>query len=481
MSLHLNTAGYIYNEVLRNTRYLVLSVDARGVVTEQDCPGAGWTVAGVRVGRPLPETLRAVVLSTPIEQRTQLYPYIYLGEDLVVDVHVLSRDGQRQLILQDVSEAHDAELKLQQKAHEVSLLLEKQAELNRELDLQRAEAERASQAKSRFIAAMSHEFRTPIQSIMGHAELLSGQVAETRLPAAIQRASWHLLTLVENLLEQARQGEGIVQLSPGPVDVAAMLSDMRELFAQQAAARGLELQVHGPDTPLVIETDELRLRQVLIKLLSNALRYTPQGRVELSAEATRDGVEFSVRDTGPGIEERDRERIFKPFSRLDPDRETGAGLGLTISRQLVGAMGGELALESEMGRGSVFSFVLPAGRAGRGGSSATLQGARVLLVDDDPDVLDLYAILMGDWGLQVHAASSLGQALDAAGEQSFEMVVTDLQLGDGSGLDLLTRLRESQPGCRTILVSGSALADADCTLADTVLMKPVQPGRLAKR
>jgi signal transduction histidine kinase/CheY-like chemotaxis protein len=452
------------------------------MLTELDCPGCTWEVDGLDIGEPLPETLRAIVLTTPLDQRTQLYPYIYLGDSLVVDVHVLTHGSNRQMILQDVSDSHDAELRLQQKAHEVSLLLEKQAELNRDLVSSRAEAERASQAKSRFIASMSHEFRTPINSIMGHAELLAGQAVDPDLTAAIQRASWHLLTLVENLLEQARQGEGIVQINPSKVAMNEVLRDMRELFALQAASRGLELQVTGPKDPAFLETDELRLRQILINLLSNAIRYTEAGRVTLSCEVVEDRLAVSVSDTGRGINKEDQNRIFLPFARLDPHRETGAGLGLTITRQLVEAMGGQLELDSEPDRGSTFSFSLPGVALSERSAGAVLSGLSVLVVDDDADICAMYEIVLTDWGMQVETAAGYQQAIEAVKSDHFDLLITDLFLEDGNGMDLIGELRNAGKATRCILCSGSSaqsFPDAAVSYgADAFLLKPVQPEHL---
>ena len=480
--MQIESAEYLYNEVLQSTRCLTVSVNASGVVTDLACPWGDWLVADIEIGSCLPETLLAILNATPRQQRTTLYPFVYLDDSFVVDVHVYTDGLFRQLILRDVSEIHQAELKFQQKAHEVSLLLEKQSELNRLLELQRAELERANLAKSRFIASMSHEFRTPITSIMGHADLLARQMSDASAAAAIQRASWHLLTLVENLLEQARQGEGIVQLNPTPVDLKIILQDMRDLFSVQAGVRGLELSILDLPAEVYLEVDELRLRQILINLLSNAIRFTTEGRVELAISVASEIVTFEVRDTGPGISVSDQELIFQPFVRLNPQRETGAGLGLSITRQLVEAMGGRLQLDSEPGRGSSFSFSLHMQAEKEPNTFPELDGLTVLLVDDDADILALYELLMQDWGMQVVCASSLPQALELAEQQLFDLVFTDVHLEEGNGMDLLRAVRKLQSECMTVLCSGAGIS-ADWQqrygeFADEFLLKPVGPGHL---
>ena len=481
-SLPMETAEYLQTELLRDTRCLVVLLDADGTVTGLECPWGEWPLAALLIGSPLPEPLRAVLDASTPDQAVQLYPFIYLDDSQVVDVHVCANGANRQLILRDVSEVHQAELKFQQKAHEVSLLLEKQAELNRQLELQKVELERASQAKSRFIASMSHEFRTPITSIMGHADLLSRTASDASPPAAIQRASWHLLTLVENLLEEARQGQGTVHLNPARVDLDAVLKDMSALFGEQARSKGLELRIGASPSDASLETDELRLRQVLINLLGNAIRYTREGRVELNTVFSDDRLEFRVSDTGPGISESDRERIFKPFMRLDETGQSGAGLGLSITRHLVDAMGGQIELDSEPGRGSTFRFTLVATPPGKTPTPRDLEGLRVLLVEDDPDALSIVELFLADWGVEVHSALSLSQALALAGGQGFDLVISDLNLDEGSGGEVLQAVRALQPECRTMLCSGSGVSsfwrERYGGFADDFLMKPVQPDKL---
>ncbi len=483
MSLQSETIEYLYKEVLRTTQCLILALNNAGEVEGMECPWGNWSIDTIRIGSLLPEPLQAVLDASLHAQQSTFFPYIYLDDSQVVDVHLCTGGLHRKVILRDVSEVHQAELKFQQKAHEVSLLLEKQSELNQELELQRVELERASQAKSRFIASMSHEFRSPITSIMGHADVMSRQMSDVKLPAAIQRASWHLLTLVENLLEQARQGEGVVQLSPGPVHLASVLEDMQDLFSVQAVAKNLGLGIADAPAEVCLEADELRLRQVLINLLSNALRYTREGRVDLEVQVVDNALIFRVIDTGPGISEPDQERIFQPFMRLDETHQAGAGLGLTITRQLIDAMGGKLGIESEPGHGSTFSFSLPLDRSARSDISADqLAGCSVLLVDDDVDILSIHEIFLKDWGMQVHSASTLSGAFALLKLHTFDLVFTDLHLEDGGGEELLQFIRAQRHACRTILCSGSGVSEdwkeRFGGITDEFLLKPVRPDRL---
>jgi CheY-like chemotaxis protein len=318
---------------------------------------------------------------------------------------------------------------------------------------------------------------------MGHADQISRQGEQDGAPAAIQRASWHLLTLVENLLEQARQGEGAVQLNPGPVQLAPLLDDMNDLFSVQAAAKDLALRIAEPPCDVRLQADELRLRQVLINLISNAIRYTREGHVNLDVRFEDDALVFRVEDTGPGIEKGDRERIFQPFMRLHPGQQGGAGLGLSITRQLIEAMGGTLGLDSEPGQGSTFSFSLPVSpAAGEELPADLLAGLRVLLVDDDPDVLAVHELYLQDWGMRVHSVTSLTEACALLREHNFDLVFTDQHLEEGSGTQLLQAVNDQDQACRTILCSGSGVTPGWEQelggVADAFLLKPVTPDQL---
>lgn len=476
MSLPSDTTGYLHQEVLKNARYLVIVVDKYGLVAKQDCPGIHWRLEGLKAGRKLPDDLQGIIDASADSTAPQLFPYVQLTDSVFADVHVLNRGDEKHLILQDVSGGHDDEYKLQQKAHEVSLLLEQQAELNRELAEKRHEAEQASKAKSRFIASMSHEFRSPITSIMGHAEMLEGKLPDSQRPAAIHRASWHLLTLVENLLEQARMGEDVSQFNLAPLDVAGVLGDMHDLFAVQAQSKGLQFYVESPEITEPLVSDELRLRQILINLISNAFRYTDEGEVRVSCAAGDSGLRFAISDTGVGIHEDDIENIFKPFTRVNSNVQ-GAGLGLTISQQLVEALGGTLELTTQPGEGSTFCFSLPMNADDTDEAPGDLSGIRILLVEDDDDLREMYKIYMEEWGMDVTAVNGYQAALEAFAANPSSVVMADYHLADGLGTDLLDELASTSPDCGQILCSGSGYtADGshfDEGLVHALLIKPI--------
>lgn len=187
-------------------------------------------------------------------------------------------------------------------------------------------------------------------------------------------------------------------------------------------------------------------------------------------------------DSGPGISASDQEQIFKPFMRLDESVQTGAGLGLSITRHLVDAMGGQIELDSEPGQGSTFWFSLPTSREAESALPRDLAGLRVLLVEDDPDTLAIFELFLADWGIQVSSASTPSKALALAGKQDFKLVISDLHLQQDSGADLLQAVRALQPACKTMLCSGSG-GSSDWkarygSFVDDFLMKPIRPDNL---
>ena len=249
------------------------------------------------------------------------------------------------------------------------------AERARLLDAERvarADAEAASRAKSEFLATMSHELRTPLNAIAGYVELLElalyGPVSEEQREALgrIRRSQQHLLRLINEVLNYARIEAGAVRYRLADVPVAAALAAAESLVQPQARAKGLTLRVPACDPELTARADGERLQQVMLNLLSNAVKFTePGGEVVLDHAADGGRLLLRVRDTGIGVPTAELERIFEPFVQVDgrlTRTQDGAGLGLAISRDLARGMGGDLTVESEPGRGSTFTLVLPRGR-----------------------------------------------------------------------------------------------------------------------
>jgi signal transduction histidine kinase len=230
------------------------------------------------------------------------------------------------------------------------------------------EAQHANRAKSDFLAVMSHELRTPLNAILGYTDLLAGEVtgplsdAQKQQLERIDHSSRHLLQLVEEILSFARIGAGREEVHVERVELGALARDVAAMLRPLAQRKGLGFSVRTPDAPLRLETDVSKVRQILLNLLSNAVKFTRTGEIRL--EAARDGVDarLTVTDTGIGIEARNLPRIFDPFWQVEQStRRTaeGTGLGLSVARDLAALLGGSLEVESEPGRGTTFTLVLP--------------------------------------------------------------------------------------------------------------------------
>ncbi len=233
----------------------------------------------------------------------------------------------------------------------------------------RREAEKASRAKSEFLAMMSHELRTPLNAIGGYAQLMedgvNGPVTEPQRKslARIRRNQEHLLTLINDVLNFARMESGRITVQPTDVPVDALLSGAEELVRPQLESRKLEYRYEGGDGGVTVYADRERVLQIILNLLTNATKFTDEGgEIRLSWRVAGDDVVIQVRDTGIGIPAERLETIFEPFVQVEQRRDTsreGVGLGLAISRELARAMGGELTVESEPGKGSTFTLRLP--------------------------------------------------------------------------------------------------------------------------
>jgi PAS domain S-box-containing protein len=254
---------------------------------------------------------------------------------------------------------------------ELAALAFRKLQLLEESERRRDELERITESRARLMRGFSHDVKNPLGAADGYAQLLEdgiqGALSEKQKESVrrIRRSIGTSLRLIHDLLELARAEAGQIELQRAPTNVAGVAREVAEDFRGQAAAKGLALEIHTPDA-LLTETDTTRVRQVLGNLLSNAVKYTAEGRVTVAADArgggefrTGDWIPVSVTDTGPGIPEANRERIFQEFTRLDPEAQQGAGVGLAISRRIARLLGGDITLRSEVGHGSTFTLWLP--------------------------------------------------------------------------------------------------------------------------
>jgi signal transduction histidine kinase/CheY-like chemotaxis protein len=350
-------------------------------------------------------------------------------------------------------------------------------------------AEQHSDAKSRFLATLGHEIRTPMTGVLGMAELLQGSELGPRQRAqveAIQRAGRHLLRLVNDALDLACIEAGRLQLESAPFELRPLLQDVAGLLQPLAEAKPLRLSLDcDPALPVALEGDATRLRQILFNLGHNAIKFCESGEVRLRVRPkTPVGIVLEVEDTGPGLDPECQARLFQ---RFEPGRKTGSGLGLAISQELAVAMGGAIRVRSEAGCGACFQVELPLPAASWGSGAAPAaplaQSRRVLLVEDEPLVAEVVTALLQRQGHRVvHAPQGLAALaeLEAGG---FDLALLDLDLPgiDGFALARLVRAR----GHALPLLALTARSDAEAEPAaraagmDGFLRKPVTGEMLA--
>jgi PAS domain S-box-containing protein len=412
-----------------------------------------------------------------------------LNEKKVTDYELTAsaRDGKKTVVSYNATTFYDRDRKLQgvfaaardvteRKRFEVAL-----QETNVELESAKSAAEKANLAKSDFLSSMSHELRSPLNAILGFAQLLE---STSPLPTASQKeniaqilqAGWHLLKLINEVLDLAVVESGKMSLSPEPVSLAEVISECQAMMEPQAKQRGIRMTFPQLDIPYYVNADRTRVKQVLINLLSNAIKYNrEQGMVEVKCTATSpERIRISVKDTGAGLPPGKLTQLFQPFNRLGQESraEEGTGIGLVMSKRVVELMEGAIGVESTVGVGSVFWIELPLTTAPTlavASAESTIAvharvptGARLrtlLYVEDNPANLMLVEQLIArrsDIRLLTAVNGTLGIELAQASQP--EVILMDINLPGISGIEALKILREDPATAHTPIVALSANA-----------------------
>ncbi|CAN7497510.1 hybrid sensor histidine kinase/response regulator [Polaromonas sp. LjRoot131] len=412
--------------------------------------------------------------------------------------------------------AHKSRQVAQEESNRQTHLLMREIESHRQTDeaLQQAKqvaeearhhADQANQAKSRYISAISHELRTPLNSILGYAQLMGEDNAipphRKQAVSVIKRGGEHLLSLIEGTLDIARIEAGKLTLNVKPMQFADCVHEMAGMFELQAAAKGLAFHFEASgNLPELVRADEKRVRQILINLLGNAIKFTVQGQVTFRLRHAREMAYIDIEDTGPGMREAELARIFEPFARgaaagQSAEGTPGAGLGLTIAKMLTDLMGGEMTVVSTPGQGSVFRIRLflpevhlPAGAARDTAAPPVrrrphgYEGVRrkLLVVDNEEPDRELLVQLLQPMGFELRTAASGHDCLDllAAGYQP-DVIFMDLAMPGIDGWETLRRVRGSgHEGIHLAIVSANAfdkgMENDAGILSEDFILKPVR-------
>jgi len=470
------------------------------------------------------DTLVAIARESGTERREWTY-ICKNGDRKSVELSVtVLRDSQGGIIgylgtAVDITRRKFTEMELfryAQQMEEARLHVEEQAEqmAKQAEELRRASerAEAATRAKSSFLANMSHEIRTPLTAILGFSDLLreevDADVARRReYVDTIRHAGEHLLALINDILDVSKIEAGKMTLELIETSLPDMLRCVVDLLEHRARQKGLQISVGVKAIPEAIVADPTRMRQILMNLAGNALKFTEQGSVVITAEYLNDGANGRLRievvDTGPGMTPEQSRLLFRPFTQADSSvtrKHGGTGLGLTISRRLAEMMGGDVSLvHTAPGQGSKFRFEIPVelvhgtrfvnslqSDAGEGRptalvAEARLQG-RILLAEDGPDNQRLISHLLRKAGAEVMIAENGREALDLLErsrvcEQPFDLLLTDMQMPEMDGYQLARTLRERAFTLPIVALTAHAMADdrAKCQAAgcDDYVAKPI--------
>lgn len=348
----------------------------------------------------------------------------------------------------------------------------------------RDRAEAASAAKSAFLSHMSHELRTPLNAILGFSQLLARDRTLGREPrrhlAVIERSGRHLLELINGVLDLSKIEAGRLALVEARFAPARLIADIEVMFRDMAAEKGLAFSVHGPALPSALLGDERKLRQILINLVGNALKFTERGSVVVRASAP-DFAEslaagepcrlcFEIEDTGPGIEEAARAKLFRAFSSGSSGPTSGTGLGLVISRELVRALGGEIHVASTPGRGSTFSFDVrlaiapdaePAEVRDKRSVMSIVPGQepiRILIADDREENRDLLVELLTGVGFEVRSVPNGRDAIEQWEAWQPHLIWMDMRMPVLDGYEATRRIKATPRGQSTVIIALTASA-----------------------
>ena len=474
----------LYHSLLESTPDAIITYDPDGktqYVNPAFVRTFGWTLAEIADGVPYtPESEKEISMSKIVQVIRDGIP--------VSDFETIrySKDGGILNVSISASRFHDHEGRSAGMLVILRNITERKL-WEETLKIAKEKAESANQAKSTFLANMSHELRTPLNAILGFSQLMSHSPnlnpKQRENLQIINRSGGHLLTLINDILDMSKIEAGQSTLNENDMDLLALLEDVKNLFKERMQNRGLSLQVErSASVPRFIRADEAKLRQILINLISNAVKCTEQGEVKLRIGGGswqpmlpegKIALQFEVEDTGPGIDPDEFEHLFDPFvqTRASQKYHEGTGLGLPISREFAQLMGGDMQVQSQVGVGSVFQFTIQVYQGYRDDLEIEKpariialkpnQPCRILIVDDIYSNRQVLRQLLSPIGFDLREAQNGEEAIAIYKEWRPHLLWMDIRMPVMDGYQATQQLKKLIPGKETIIIAISASAFED--------------------
>ncbi|WP_062154960.1 hybrid sensor histidine kinase/response regulator [Beggiatoa leptomitoformis] len=483
MTIPLSIAKYAHTLWMSELVLTYLHVDEQGILVNWGGYPRHYGLGELRTGELAAEQVYVLEGLFPINH-TQIVEFVEMGNGRVAHIHLLPFQKGTWILMLDATEEHNRQQRLQQQANELSILTYRQSRLlqeleniRRNLEQEKLQLQQANEQKTRFIASLSHELRAPLASIMGYTKLLNDAQASDKTENdylnAVESNANHLIKLVDDILDQAKLDIGNIQLKPTACHLMDLIKNLRQLFLPVAQEKQLIFTIITKNNSILpsVLIDEIRLRQVFINLINNALKFTAKGFVNVTIEWREDRLYFSIQDSGVGISAEGLQKLFTAFYRdKTTENQPGTGLGLSISQKIVRLMEGSITVDSIEGKGSTFNVIVHAPRVWQAElltikrdleqmptqplKTVATNKKRKLLLAEDTEVLRLLFKLILNEHYELVMAENGEDAVRLALLENPDIVLMDLQMPIMNGYDATKQLRSE--GFNTPIIALSA-------------------------